>query len=209
MKLSEASRGGVFSRHEKYTTRNPLSRYLVRGLFRRIASLISGIPFDSVLDVGCGEGLPLHHLGEHLAGKRVIGVDVDRCDVETARSNVPFAKWVIASVYSLPFRDRGFDLTICCEVLEHLEDPDLALKGIARVAAKHCVFSVPNEPLWRALNMARGAYVWEWGNTPGHRNHWSRRSFERLIVPRFEVLKIAAPPPWLVVLCRPKDCQAK
>ena len=38
---------------------------------------------------------------------------------------------------------------------------------------------MPREPLWRGLNMARGAYLKDLGNTPGHVNHWSKRSFHR------------------------------
>ena len=41
---------------------------------------------------------------------------------------------------------------------------------------------VPREPLWRGLNMARGAYLKDLGNTPGHLNHWSKRSFVALLV---------------------------
>jgi hypothetical protein len=50
---------------------------------------------------------------------------------------------------------------------------------MARCAERHLLVSVPREPLWRMLNMARGAYWPALGNTPGHLNHWSRRSFVR------------------------------
>ena len=40
---------------------------------------------------------------------------------------------------------------------------------------------MPREPLWRGLNMARGAYVKDLGNTPGHLNHWSRKAFVELL----------------------------
>ena len=55
----------------------------------------------------------------------------------------------------------------------------------------HLLVSVPREPLWRALNMARGAYVRELGNTPGHVNHWSRRGFAALLSRYGEVVEIA------------------
>ena len=52
---------------------------------------------------------------------------------------------------------------------------------MARVARRHLLVSVPREPLWRGLNVARGAYLSDLGNTPGHVNHWSKRSFVAML----------------------------
>ncbi len=82
---------------------------------------------------------------------------------------------------NLPFAAGEFDLVTAIEVLEHVPDPVHTLAEMARCAERHLLVSVPREPLWRMLNMARGAYWRELGNTPGHLNHWSRRSFVRLL----------------------------
>ncbi len=63
------------------------------------------------------------------------------------------------------------------EVLEHVPDPAAVLAEMFRVASRWVLVSVPREPLWRGLNMARGSYLRDFGNTPGHLNHWSKRSF--------------------------------
>ena len=60
--------------------------------------------------------------------------------------------------------------------------------------------SVPHEPLWRALNVARGAYLRELGNTPGHLNHWTRRGFVTLLARHGEVVEIRSPFPWTMLL---------
>jgi hypothetical protein len=52
------------------------------------------------------------------------------------------------------------------------------------------------------LNMARGAYLKDLGNTPGHVNHWSRRGFEALLSKHGEVVETRAPFPWTMVLIR-------
>ena len=65
------------------------------------------------------------------------------------------------------------------EVLEHVPDPEATLAEMARVARRRLLVSVPREPLWRGLNMARGAYLRALGNTPGHVNHWSKRGVRR------------------------------
>ena len=84
-------------------------------------------------------------------------------------------------VERLAFADGEFDLVAATEVLEHVPDPAAALAEMARVAGAFLLVSVPHEPLWRALNLARGAYLRELGNTPGHLNHWTRRAFVALL----------------------------
>ncbi len=67
-------------------------------------------------------------------------------------------------------------------MLEHVPDAEHTVAEMARVArGGHLLVSVPREPLWRGLNMARGAYIKELGNTPGHLNHWSRKAFVELL----------------------------
>ena len=73
---------------------------------------------------------------------------------------------------------------------------------MARCAQRHLLVSVPREPLWRMLNMARGAYVAQLGNTPGHLNHWSKRSFTALLQARGEVVQVRSPFPWTMLLVR-------
>jgi hypothetical protein len=94
------------------------------------------------------------------------------------------------------------ELVVCCEVLEHLEDADRALDVLAGLARPWLIASVPREPLWRALNLARLSYVSDLGNTPGHLNHWSRGGFVRFLTRRFEVIELRSPTPWTMVLCR-------
>jgi ubiquinone/menaquinone biosynthesis C-methylase UbiE len=106
------------------------------------------------------------------------------------------------SVYNLNRDDASFDLVIILEVLEHLQFPDQALAELCRVSKKYCIISVPNEPLWRILNMARGAYWYEFGNSPGHVNHWSKAGINRLVSKHFKVLKVTTSIPWTLLLAR-------
>jgi ubiquinone/menaquinone biosynthesis C-methylase UbiE len=193
--------GEVRSRCDKYTTRNPISRLLLRRFFADIARLLERRPFERVVEIGCGEGMLLHHVRPQLAGKDVFAVDIDAPDVRSAARQVSFARYAIASADQLPFRDAHFDLAVCCEVLEHLADPEAALSEIRRVTAGYAVLSVPNEPLWRLLNLARGSYVRDLGNTPGHVNHWGARAFRDLVSRHFRVVETAHPVPWTAVLC--------
>ena len=64
------------------------------------------------------------------------------------------------------------------------------------------IVSVPREPLWRALNLGRLKYLRDLGNTPGHLQHWSRRSFLSFLERRLEVVAVRSPVPWTMALCR-------
>jgi hypothetical protein len=76
------------------------------------------------------------------------------------------------------------------------------LAEMSRCARRHLLASVPREPLWRALNVARGAYVAQLGNTPGHLNHWSRRAFAAMMRTHGEVVELRSPFPWTMLLVR-------
>jgi hypothetical protein len=52
------------------------------------------------------------------------------------------------------------------------------------------------------LNVARGAYLTQLGNTPGHRNHWSKRSFVRLLSRHGHISEVRSPFPWTMLLVR-------
>jgi ubiquinone/menaquinone biosynthesis C-methylase UbiE len=195
----------IVSRHAKYTTRNPISRYLTGRFFHAIGELLSRTAFESVLEIGCGEGVLLHSVQEHLVERKVVAADLDAGEIETARKNIPFASCMVASAYDLPFADNEFDLVVCCEVLEHLDRPDRALQEMRRTTDKYCILSVPNEPLWRVLNVVRGAYLTQGGNTPGHINHWSGNSFQNYVAPYFKIIEVIRPLPWVAVLCQRKD----
>jgi ubiquinone/menaquinone biosynthesis C-methylase UbiE len=103
---------------------------------------------------------------------------------------------------NLPFEADEFDTATAIEVLEHVPDPVHTVAEMARCAKRHLLVSVPREPLWRALNVARASYLKDWGNTPGHLNHWSKRSFVALLSKHGQVVEARSPFPWTMLLVR-------
>ena len=130
----------------------------VRGRFRyadlqRYATLADKLPLDvrSLLDVGCGNGLFLQHLGGLHVRKfeRLCGVDRSKEALTTVQ-----VENVRASVESLPFKNSEFDAVSCLEVLEHLSQTTFtdALDELSRTARRYILVSVPyNEDLRMSL----------------------------------------------------------
>ncbi|MCU0599052.1 MAG: class I SAM-dependent methyltransferase, partial [Desulfobacterales bacterium] len=114
---------------------------------------------------------------------------------------VPKFECVIGNIYNLPITTSAYDLVICTEVLEQLNYPDLALSEITRVGNGYYFFSVPNEPLWRLSNLARGAYLAHWGNSPGHLNHWNTDRFIKFLSRYTTILQVKRSYPWILTLC--------
>jgi 2-polyprenyl-3-methyl-5-hydroxy-6-metoxy-1,4-benzoquinol methylase len=189
---------------DKYGSTNPAVRRLMAGFEGTLQRLFARADPESVLDVGCGEGVLTHRWAEQLERRPVLGIDFADPKLEAEwhtrrRSNLEFRTFNGAD---LPFGDGSYDLVAAIEVLEHVPDPDRTLAEMARVAARHLLVSVPREPLWRVLNVGRGAYVRDLGNTPGHVNHWSKRSFAALAARHGEVIEARSPFPWTMLLVR-------
>ena len=188
---------------DKYGSRNPVVRRLMAGFRRTLDELWLEASPESVLDVGCGEGVLTAEWAERLGDGRVVGVDLPdpKLEREWARRR-PNLEFRAGDATQLPFADGEFDLAAAIEVLEHVADPEAALAEMARVARRWLLVSVPREPLWRGLNLARGAYLRELGNTPGHLHHWSRREFQALLERHGRIERARAPLPWTMVLAR-------
>ena len=190
--------------YDKYNARNPVARLLQRGFERNLEDLFASTSPQSLLDVGCGEGVLTHRWASALAPRRVVGIDLDDplIAAEWARRQAPNLTYIAHRAESLPFADGEFDLVTAIEVLEHVPDPEHTLAEMARTAGRHVLVSVPHEPLWRAVNMARGAYLRQLGNTPGHINHFSKAAIVGLCARHGEVIETRSPFPWTMVLVR-------
>jgi 2-polyprenyl-3-methyl-5-hydroxy-6-metoxy-1,4-benzoquinol methylase len=190
--------------YDKYGTSNPVARRLMAGFMGQLDELVDRTGAAEAHEVGCGEGELAIRLARR--GIRMRGTDAFPQVLEEARRRASATEVEIdfeaAPVEELAPGRHAAELIVCCEVLEHLDDPERALDVLAGLARPWLLASVPREPLWRALNLARFSYVGELGNTPGHLNHWSKRNFVRFLTRRFEVIELRSPTPWTMVLCR-------
>lgn len=190
---------------DKYETANPIARRLVNGFLTAFDDLASRVRPRSIHEIGCGEGKLTERLAATGAAD-IRGSDLEASVFAEARLRLPSDRFRFQakSLYDMTRRADGADFIVCCEVLEHVEDPSRALDILHALGAETYLFSVPREPIWRVLNVARGKYWRDFGNTPGHLNHWSRDGFLRFLSRRFDVIETRAPLPWTMALCRPK-----
>jgi 2-polyprenyl-3-methyl-5-hydroxy-6-metoxy-1,4-benzoquinol methylase len=190
--------------YDKYGSSNPVVKRLMAGFEGALQELFVSAAPASVLDVGCGEGVLVHRWAAERPDARFVGIDLEEESIQSgwAERSAPNLDYRVMQAENLPFADGEFELASAIEVLEHVPDPAHTVAEMARCASRHLLVSVPREPLWRIVNMARGAYWAQLGNTPGHLNHWSRRSFVSLLSRHGEVVEVRSPFPWTMLLVR-------
>lgn len=188
---------------QKYTAKNPAIRWLTARWVDRLRGVLDQIGADpagaggTALEVGCGEGVIAQELTARWPS--VTALDLPDAGLRAHWRERPGPRYLHADAHRLPFRDNQFDVVVAAEVLEHLPDPERGLAEIARVGRRHVVLSVPREPIFRTCNLLAGRYVRDLGNTPGHLNHWSTRSFVRFVGTVADVRTVTKPFPWTVV----------
>ncbi|MDY7009344.1 MAG: methyltransferase domain-containing protein [Planctomycetota bacterium] len=188
---------------DKYAIREPVSRLLVRKFFKSLQEMLN-IADGRILDVGAGEGDAYQFLSPEITTRGVTAMEINpACFIRMAKI-APSLTPVEGTIYEIPFEDGSFETVLCSEVLEHLEDPTRGLRELLRVSGRWVLISVPREPIWRIMNVARGAYWRTLGNTPGHIRHWSKRGFIRWVEQFADVKAVRSPLPWTIVLASPR-----
>ncbi len=103
---------------------------------RVIDLCLEGAHMHTVLDVGTGSGLFAEGFAKE--GVAVTGIDAKLEMIEVSRKLVPEAEFEQATVESIPFADKSFDLVFLGFVLHEADDAEQALRECKR-CAKHRV----------------------------------------------------------------------
>ncbi|HVZ12510.1 MAG TPA: class I SAM-dependent methyltransferase [Patescibacteria group bacterium] len=189
--------------YTKHSSKNPIQRLLIDNFYRQLFKTLKPVRPVKILDVGCGEGITIVRLSRAKIGKSYEGVDNSEDAIKIGKKQYPNINIKIGDIYKLPYKDNSFDLLICTEVLEHLEDPAAAVKELRRVTSKYVVFSVPNEPFFMLAHLARGQYITRFGNHPEHINHWTNPGFKSFLRKNhYKISASKAPFAWTLVLAK-------
>jgi 2-polyprenyl-6-hydroxyphenyl methylase/3-demethylubiquinone-9 3-methyltransferase len=137
-------------------------------------------PWDKrALDVGCGGGL----LAEELAalGFRVTGVDPSIPSLEVARRHAADAgleiEYLPGAGEALPLPDASFDVAVCCDVLEHVDDVERVVAEIGRVLRPDglFVYDTINRTFASRLVVIELLQDWAWTRVmPRDLHSWDR-----------------------------------
>lgn len=197
----------VGNHFDKYGSKNPIVKWMMNGFTSALDEFIGKSGQTTVHEIGCGEGvLSLRLLDKNY---QVKGCDFSEIAIALAQQNAMHMQrdpnlFSVKSIYELNASDAA-PLVICCEVLEHLEFPRQALENLANIAQPWLILSVPREPIWSVLNMARGKYWKDFGNTPGHIQRWSSAEFISLVSEYVDIIEVSKPLPWTMLLCKTKS----
>jgi SAM-dependent methyltransferase len=89
-----------------------------------------------ILDAACGNGRYSRFLLAHAdAGAHITAFDLSKNMLARARKRLASGRvtFAVADLTRLPYGDATFDAAVCGWVLEHLPDPRLGLRELARV----------------------------------------------------------------------------
>ena len=135
---------------------------------RLILQLLRGLGFKSLLDVGCGDGNLCEAIAAEFPAARVVGTDISEAAIADNRKRAGRCEYRVldATQEALPER---FDVVLCSEVIEHIEDDRAAAANLAKMSGRWLLVTVPAGP------------VYETSRLMGHHRHYSPESLAALL----------------------------
>lgn len=193
--------GGNF--FDKTKSKNPLIRSINYKLYKDVIKFLLPLDNKKILDIGCGEGYFIKYLIKNYKSNFYIeGGDISDSILKIAKENNPNISFKKTSIYKSDYKDNSFDIVIAMEVLEHLENPMLAINELKRISKDSVIITVPREPFFRFANILRLKYLKNLGNAPGHINHWTKNTFKKFLNKSFDNVKIKTSTLWLIGICK-------
>ncbi len=146
-------------------SKNLLQRIWHTNKLRTTLELIgnSGVKPKNILDVGCASGWMLSKISEKYPKAQCTGIDVYKKAIKYGQKLYKNLRLISVDAHKLPFKDKFFDLAICTELLEHVENPQKVLSEIKRILAPNGIAVVEMDSGNFLFRM-----VWHWWTNVRH-----------------------------------------
>lgn len=157
---------------------NPTARHLERMICDTIRQLTD---VKSVVDVGCGMGVNVKRIHAKFPQLRITGTDISPKSLEMAEKYVgksELINYAAVDIATGPL-PATYDLVLCSQVLEHIENDRKALESLAGMCAKYLLITVPSGRYNRTSKVV------------GHHRHYSKAELlEKVQAAGFTVMKV-------------------
>jgi len=151
----------------KYYSKNPLKSILIQRFFSKLIKMIQEVNPGEILEIGAGDGI-----AGFLISRNIPGLDYYASDIQTHAllnsSRILTRNLVGLDARILPFPDKSFELVVCLEVFEHIQEWQKVLQEGLRVSSKSFIFSVPLCPWYQLSNFVFLKNLSRWGEHPSH-----------------------------------------
>ncbi len=111
-----------------------------RHMRRLILELLHPLKFDTVLDVGCGQGALLADVATLFPNANLYGSDFSMAALQMAQRRLPNAAFTIMDLTQNSFHS-SFDVVLCTDVLEHIEDDVTAIRNLAQLTRRYLLIA--------------------------------------------------------------------
>lgn len=166
--------------HTHYHSTNPFEKWLWQQKKVSIKSFLKKLDIKTVLDLGCGDAGMLDSIDKHV---NYTGIDISPTQLEYAnkyakkikRNNI---RLILGDILNLKeIKNSSYDVTIVCDVVEHVLNPQKLLRESKRVTKKggFIIFSIPNEYM---LELTRALLLRFPLRSPDHINALSPKDIE-------------------------------
>jgi trans-aconitate methyltransferase len=188
------------SNFQKYQTGNPLMQRIIQRFLNEVVETACQLDPDSIVDLGCGEGIVAGMLRAEMPNAGYLGLDLSETAIHTATVLQPGLEFRVGNVLD-PVADPGCaELVLCLEVVEHLDEPDEAVARVMEWTSRYALISVPWEPWFRMGNFLRGRHIRRLGNHPEHIQQFTPRLFSALLGRHAESHRVWTCFPWILGL---------
>jgi 2-polyprenyl-3-methyl-5-hydroxy-6-metoxy-1,4-benzoquinol methylase len=142
-----------WSSYAESNSLNPAQAYRRMLIFRALGLSRATEAQSRLFELGCGQGEFSVELKQRHPNLNLAGIDLSQTGADIAKSRVPsgaFFQQDMLKPITLPEQYRGWAThAVCSEVLEHVDDPTLALRNIRSLFAPgaRLVITVPAGPM--------------------------------------------------------------